>query len=158
MNASLVGSYYSKIVRSLKYLRYTYQRVRQMPMDPAFMNDSEKEAWDGFVTRFARSSDLFLSKFIKAYVRADDPAFDGSFRDHLNRAEKLRLIDSIEPWIEIRELRNVFFHEYSDSVLKMIFEKMIRYTPIILDLEMRLAEASQRLWSSRDPKYVEPAG
>ncbi|PWU15545.1 MAG: hypothetical protein C5B49_11660 [Bdellovibrio sp.] len=143
MNIKLVGSYYTKIVKSLKYLNYTYQRVLQLPVDPTQMSDPEKEVWDGFVTRFARSSDLFLSKFVKAYVRADDPAFDGSFRDHLNRAEKLRLIDSVDPWLEIRELRNVLVHEYSDSDLKNIFEKMIRYTPMVLDLEKRLAHASQ---------------
>ncbi|NJL25067.1 MAG: hypothetical protein HC902_07765 [Calothrix sp. SM1_5_4] len=141
---SLVGTYYTKIVKSLKYLNYTYDRVLKMPIDPARMSDPEKEAWDGFVTRFACSSDLFLSKFIRAYVRADDPAFDGSFRDTLNRAEKLRLIASTDPWLEVRELRNVFVHEYSDSDLRKIFEKMIRYTPMILRLEIDLADASQR--------------
>ncbi len=144
MSTNLVGTYYTKIVKSLKYLQYTFDRVQKMPIDPAEMSEAEKEAWDGFVTRFARSSDLFLSKYIKAYVRADDPAFDGSFRDHLNRAEKLGLIDVLQPWLEIRELRNVLVHEYSDSDLKKIFEKMIRFTPMVLDLEKRLANASEK--------------
>jgi hypothetical protein len=143
MADSLAGTYYTKIVKSLRYLDYTFQRVSKMPIDPAQMTDGEKESWDGFVTRFARSSNLFLSKFIRAYVRLDDPAFDGSFRDQLNRAEKLGLIDSIDPWLEIRELRNVLVHEYSDSDLRKIFEKMIRFTPLVLELEKRLANASQ---------------
>jgi hypothetical protein len=32
------------------------------------MNDAQLEAWDGFATLFARTSDLFLSKYIKAFV------------------------------------------------------------------------------------------
>ncbi len=144
MTTALVGTYYTKIIKSLRYLDYTFKRVSQMPIDPALMSEPEKEAWDGFVTRFARSSDLFLSRFIKAYIRADDPAFDGSFRDHLNRAEKLGLIESVDPWLEIRELRNVLVHEYSDSDLKKIFEKMVHYTPLVLGLEQRLANATQK--------------
>jgi uncharacterized protein YutE (UPF0331/DUF86 family) len=74
-------------------------------------------------TRFARASDLFLSKYIKAAVKKDDPAFDGSFRDYLNRAEKLGLIDSTDEWLEIRDLRNVAVHEYSEGDLEKVFQK-----------------------------------
>jgi len=78
-------------------------------------------------------------QYIKAAVQFDDPVFEGSFRDHLNRAEKLKLIDDSKIWFEIRELRNVIVHEYSDEDLKAIFEKMLKLTPLVLDLRKRLA-------------------
>jgi hypothetical protein len=124
--------------KSLKYLEYTYTRVLKMPTNPAELSDEQFEAWDGFATRFARSSDLFLSKYIKAAIKNDDPAFDGSFRDHLNRAEKLKLIDDPRVWFEIRELRNIVVHEYSGENLKAIFEKMIKFTPLICNPRVRL--------------------
>ncbi len=140
---NLTALYYSKIVKSLKYLEYSYNRTLKMPLDPILMNDSELEAWDSFASRFARSSDIFLSKFLKAYLIKDDPAFDGSFKDTLNRSEKLGLIENVETWMEIRQLRNATVHEYSDSDLKIIFSKFRQFTPLILDLRTKLSNASQ---------------
>lgn len=125
LKMELVGLYYTKIVKSLKYLEYSYQRTLLMPIDPTQMTDSELEAWDSFASRFARTSDIFLSKYIKAFLKQDDPAFDGSFRDTLNRAEKLNLLENVETWMDIRQLRNANVHEYSDSDLKMIFENFV---------------------------------
>lgn len=91
----------------------------------------------------------FLSKYIRAYILKDDPAFDGGFRDQLNRAEKLRLIDNVDIWMEIRELRNSPVHEYIDQDLEKIFEKFRRCTPLLLELPkkvnpMRLSSKEQR--------------
>lgn len=137
--SDLVGYYYTKIVKSLKYLEFTFVRVQSLSRDPAQLSDLEFETWDGFATRFSRTADLFLSKYLKAYLKKDDPAFDGGFRDQLNRAEKLGLIDDVKVWFEIRELRNVVVHEYSDEDLKAIFEKMIKFSPLLIDLRKRLA-------------------
>ncbi len=133
-NTNLAGLYYTKIVKSLKYLDYSYKRTLNMPLNPSQMSDSELEAWDGFASRFARTSDIFLSKYVKAYVLKDDPAFDGGFVDQLNRAEKLGLIHSVQTWMEIRELRNATVHEYSDQDLEKIFEKFRKFTPLLLSL------------------------
>lgn len=135
----LVGYFYTKIVKSLRYLEFTYSRVQKLSSDPTELTDEQFEIWDGFATRFARSSDIFLSKYIKAAIKHDDPVFDGSFRDNLNRAEKLKLIDDSRIWFEIRQLRNVVVHEYSDEDLKIIFQKMLKFTPLILELRTRLA-------------------
>lgn len=50
-----------------------------MPSNPNLMSDSELEAWDSFASRFVRTSDIFLSKYIKAFLLKDDPAYDGGF-------------------------------------------------------------------------------
>lgn len=134
----LVGLYYTKIVKSLRYLEYSFNRTLTMPTDPKLMNDSQLEAWDGFASRFARTSDIFLSKYLKARIEYDDPAYEGSFRDLLNRAEKLGIIDDVEIWREIRELRNATVHEYSDSDLQKIFEKFRLYSPRLIDLKIKL--------------------
>ena len=101
------------------------------------------ETWDGYAARFARSSDIFLSKYIKAYIQRDDPAFDGGFKDYLNRSEKLGLIENVDDWMEIRNMRNVVVHDYSEDDLKAFFKKLILHTPKLLDLRKKLADASQ---------------
>ena len=143
MVKDLTGFYYSRLVKSLNYLEFTFQKVRTVSTDPALLSQDELERWDSMATRFSRASDLFLSKYIKAAVVKDDPAFDGSFRDFLNRAEKLGLIDDLDPWLEIRNLRNVAVHEYKESDLQKILEKFLHYTPLVLDLRARLAHASE---------------
>lgn len=138
-NTDLTGLYYTKIVKSLKYLEYSYQRTLSMPLNPSQMNDSQLEAWDSFASRFARTSDIFLSKYMRAYLLKDDPAFDGGFHDQLQKAAKLNLIGSVETWLEIRQLRNATVHEYSDQDLEKIFGKFRQYSPLLMDLRTKLA-------------------
>lgn len=139
ISKDLTGYYYTKIVKSLKYFEYTYSRVLKLGTNPKELSDAELETWDGFSTRFSRTADIFLSKYIKAAVKKDDPGFDGPFRDYLNRAEKLNLIADTPSWLEIRSLRNVIVHDYSDTDLDLIFKKMLALSPLILDLRIRLA-------------------
>jgi hypothetical protein len=107
------------------------------------MSPAELEAWDGFASRFARTSDIFLSKYVKAFLLHDDPAFDGGFHDQLNRAAKLGLIDDVATWVEIRQLRNATVHEYSDQDLEKIFEKFRKYSPLLLALAKKLNDAPE---------------
>lgn len=139
LNKDLTGLYYTKIIKSLKYFEYTFNRVSKLNTNPKQLTDQEFETWDGFATRFSRTSDLFLSKYIKAAVLKDDPGFDGTFRDYLNRAEKLKLIDNTSDWLEIRSLRNVIVHDYSDDDLEIILKKMLSLSPLILDLPKRIS-------------------
>ncbi len=135
---NLTGYYYTKIVKSIRYLEFTYERVKTLSTNPTDLTDEQLELWDSFAVRFARTSDLFMSKFLKALVKTDDPAFDGTFRDILNYSEKLRVIENIPHWLEIRELRNVTVHEYSDQDLHEIFKKLTKFTPELLKLEKKL--------------------
>ena len=57
------------------------------------MNDVQLETWESFVSRFARVADIFLSKYLRAYVLREDPGFRGSMLDYINEGEKLGLLD-----------------------------------------------------------------
>lgn len=139
VDKSLTTYYYAKIVKSLNHLEFSHARVLLLSTNPEKLTEAEFETWDGFSTRFSRTADVFLSKYIKAAVTKDDPGFDGSFRDYLNRAEKLGLIQEMNSWLDIRGLRNVIVHEYSDSDLEKIFLKMLKYTPLLIQLRKSLA-------------------
>ena len=76
---------------------------------------------------------------MRAFILKDDPAFDGGFHDQLQKAAKLGLIDSVETWLEIGQLRNATVHEYSDQDLEKIFDKFRQFSPLLIELRKKLA-------------------
>lgn len=87
--------------------------------------------------------DIFLTKYMKAFLLKDDPAYEGGFHDQLNRAEKLGLIENVATWMEIRELRNAPVHEYSDQDLEKIFAKFRKLTPLLIELAAKLKHENE---------------
>ncbi|CAH9018340.1 hypothetical protein NURINAE_00869 [Candidatus Nitrosacidococcus sp. I8] len=47
--------------------------------------------------------------------------------------EKLKIIDSSQQWVEIKELRNIIVHEYEVDDLLNLFNKIYSYVPILFD-------------------------
>jgi hypothetical protein len=88
------------------------------------LSEDQLETWESFVARFSRVVDLFLTKYLKARVLVDDPAFDGSLRDFCNLGEKMQLLDSADEWIKLRELRNTAAHEYEEEDLAGFFTRL----------------------------------
>ena len=124
-----------KLDKALKHLAYSYHKVKCMDTNLEELNTQDLEVWESFVARFSRVSDIFLTRYLRTYVLKADPGFRGSFRDYVNQAEKLGLIDSAEAWLGIRELRNIAAHEYSEQRLTDVFEAIRREASRLLDLK-----------------------
>jgi hypothetical protein len=72
---------------------------------------------DQFVFRFAKLQDSIGNKLFKLILNAlDEETENLSFRDILNRLEKLNLIKSRDNWNILREARNELAHEYLTSI------------------------------------------
>jgi hypothetical protein len=132
ISPELVASFRIKVGKALRHLNYSFAKVEKLPTDPHHLNEDQLETWESFASRFARASDLFTTKLLRAMILEDDPGFMGSFRDILDRGEKLGLISSADEWMKIRGLRNVSVHEYSDTDLSLIFAQLRQLTPTIL--------------------------
>jgi hypothetical protein len=102
------------------------------------MDEEDLETWESFAARFCRVSDIFLTKYIRTYVLSQDPGFSGSFRDFLNQAEKLSLIENVDTWMAIRELRNITAHDYTDKDLAVFFQRLQQETHRLLALKHML--------------------
>ncbi len=133
VSSELLDSYKSKVGKALRHLTYSFAKVKSLPHDPAGLSDDQLAIWESFASRFARASDLFTTKLLRALVMMDDPGFEGSFRDILDRGEKLGLIPSADIWMKIRALRNVSVHDYSDADLALVFEQLRLLAPTIID-------------------------
>lgn len=115
---NLEQKYRLQLSKALRHLEYSFKKVTQMPVRLEDNDEEALETWESFCARFSRVVDIFLTKWIKLKVKSSDPAFDGSLRDYLNQAEKMKLISGVDRWLATRELRNIQAHDYTDDELE----------------------------------------
>lgn len=127
--------------KALGHLEYSQRKLAGQDPRVADMDEETLEAWEGFVARFARASDLFLQKYLRGRILHDDPAFRGSVRDLLNTAAKAGYIDDVESWLQIRELRNQVVHEYNEEAIDAALRAMMDLTPRLLDTRRLFSHA-----------------
>ena len=97
----------------------------------------ELDKFESFTGRFARLSDLLIQKIFRL-IESIELETPGTVRDRINKAEKKGLIESADIFIEIRILRNQIAHEYIQDEIKEMFEKVLLYTPHLLDSVVRV--------------------
>lgn len=100
--------------------------------------EEELEVLESYSSRFARASDLFVSRYLRLLALEKDPAFQGTFIDLLNFSEKAGLIASARIWFRIRELRNIAAHEYSTDEFSELLQELVTLTPTILGVHSLL--------------------
>jgi hypothetical protein len=118
--------------KARQHLSYSYNKVRHFNFETEW-SESELEVLESFSSRFARYSDLIVSRFLVLSARKKDPAFRGSAIDLLNLAEKFGWISSAIEWRRIRELRNVAAHEYSADDYKSLYKELVKLCPLLLE-------------------------
>lgn len=123
---------------SLGYLDYSYKKVQQLSLNLATQDPEDLETLEALVSRFSRTTDIFISKYLRTYALNDDPGFKGTLIDTIQYAEKRGLIESAQTWADIRELRNKIAHEYAASDLHRLFSQVLSLTPVVLALSEKL--------------------
>ena len=123
-----------QILKSLRRFEASVKKTAELQVNPAQLSDDDLEAWEGLMSRFARTVDLFVSKLLRLKIVKHEPGFRGSTRDFLNIAEKLGFVDSAEKWLELKELRNRQAHDYEDEDLSGLFEAIRSAAPAVLGI------------------------
>lgn len=124
-----------KLLKALEHLAYSYKKVISLPTQIASLDEESLEVWESFAARFSRVADIFLTKYLRSLVLANDPGFNGTLRDFVNYAEKLKIIDNADSWMSIRELRNITAHDYSEKDLEQFFSILRRECPRLLKIK-----------------------
>lgn len=127
-----------KLLKALSHLEYSYKKILKLPESPSQLDEESLETWESFAARFGRVADIFLMKYLRAYVLQQDPGFSGSLRDFVNQAEKLNLLEDADHWMAIRELRNIAAHEYNDKELEQFFKRLKKESSLLLSLQAKL--------------------
>ena len=134
----ILQTYKDKILKGIGHLEYSYKKISKLTTEPSKLSDDELDRWESFCSRFSRVADLFLTKYIRRKVLLDDPGFEGSFRDYLDRAEKLSVIESADYWQDIRSLRNINAHEYTEEDLQNFYHRVRKSARVVIDLKNKL--------------------
>ena len=97
---------------------------------------------DTFTFRFIKLQDFLGQKLFKRFLdEIGELEENVSFLDVLDKLEKLRIIDTVEDWIEIRKLRNKLTHEYPDELeeikkeLEIAIDKINLFEEVIIRIE-----------------------
>ena len=130
----------AQLKKALSHLEYSFEKVQTLQPPGYESNDELLETWESFAARFARVADIFLARYIRTRVLIGDPGFRGTLRDFLNQAEKMELIRNSLDWLEIRELRNVLAHEYTESNIKELYLKLKELCPKLLTIKELLCD------------------
>lgn len=103
-----------------KRIEYALIKLKQfMPLTVTSyktLNDEQIESLDQFLFRFSKLQDAIGQRLFSGVLEIlEEPVKDTSFLDRLNRLEQLRIIDSKEQWLNLRNMRNNLAHEYEDD-------------------------------------------
>ena len=138
MSSELADKYKKQLIKAISRLDYSYNKVQSLNVDVENMDNETLETWESFTARFARVVDLFSTKYTRAYLLTMDPGYEGSLFDSLLKMEKANFIDSARDWLELRKLRNITAHEYSDEELGAFLNEVRERTPFVLGLRDKL--------------------
>ena len=115
-----------------RWLRRSYRLCREIDVQET-LDEEAYDALETLTSRFARVSDMLLQKIFRSIDQLELEA-GGTLLDALHRAEKRGLIDSVDQFRLIRELRNEIAHEYSLDELHELFKSVLEQTPVLFTM------------------------
>ncbi len=134
----VIERYEIQLIKAIGHFEYSLKKVEKLTTNPTQQSEDELALFESFSSRFSRVVDLFLSKYLKARVKKEDPGFDGTLRDFVNFGEKLGLVEDADTWMSLRELRNIEAHTYEDE-LEEFLKQLLARAPILQKIQKVLA-------------------
>lgn len=121
---------YHEIIQSMAAERDIFNERHHSMLPP-----EKKAIFDAYLKRFASLQDYLGSQVFPLLLEVSGIG-TGKMTEVLTRIEKEGIIDSLENWIELRELRNKLEHEYPNELQDALddlrtcvnrFEGLVRY-------------------------------
>jgi uncharacterized protein with HEPN domain len=110
-------------------------------VDPARIGEPDpdlEEILEAVCARFTRLEDLLIKRIFRA-VAALELADVERLWDVLDLMERLRLIESAEQWVELRDLRNTLVHEDAMDDLQALQRRVYLAVPVLLQALQRIS-------------------
>lgn len=127
----LLGSAYDKAAHAAGL--YLHSAGKVPPFDPTRpYSPDELEPYDALVTRFERTVEVFL-KFFRTVETFETAGSGSTVRDCLGLMARLGLVQDVDVWMEMRELRNRIAHDYLPDRIKGIYDLLtVTYRPEVV--------------------------
>jgi hypothetical protein len=152
-NLKLIGKKLEFLARMRTYLAYS---TRKMPgllttlraHGLAALTPEEHETIAAFRARLA-DFQKHLGKTMRSVAIEEEVDVD-RFGSVLAFMEKMGVLEDVEAWKLIRELRNDVHHQYEDdpAILFQFFDSMVKNAPVLLDCHDRLKSFIGRTYGS----------
>jgi len=85
------------------------------------LSEDQVSYTDQLILRFLKLQDLIGKKLcLQTLLILQEDYTDRPILDILNRLEQLKIIDSVDSWIALREVRNLITHDYPHLVGELI--------------------------------------
>lgn len=109
---------FQEAYRSAKLLILSHERIEALiPLTPSRMKNltiDDLDKLDAFRVRFCDLQDALGSKVFRSIIKLEEEETETQL-DVINKIEKRHIIPSFESWKKIREIRNLFSHDYPES-------------------------------------------
>jgi hypothetical protein len=130
-STDLLSAELNDLRRMSKHLSESLRSCIDLPGVPV-ADDLWSERVEAFISRFARTADLFVNKSLRTLVafELEDP---GTLLDILQKAEKRGIITSAANFRKIKQLRNMIVHDYAGEDLAESFTLCRQWTPELLE-------------------------
>jgi hypothetical protein len=109
------------------------------------LTEDEIEHIDQFLFRFSKLQDAMGQKLFKSFlVSLDEDIENLPFIDILNKLEKIKILDDINIWRELREYRNELSHNYDDdpfitsNIINNLYSKKELMESIYIKIKSRI--------------------
>lgn len=141
-NLKLIRIRLDHLTRMREYLAYSLSQVEAILQTQAWeaLSPDQHESLAAFRVRFSEFQE-HLGKTMRSVAIEEEQDVE-RFGAVLAFMERLRVIDSVEQWKLIRELRNAVNHEYEDDAARLaeFFELMTKETPTLFNCFDRLKD------------------
>jgi hypothetical protein len=118
----LISREFNDLKKAVYLLKASLRKFKSYSVNKIY-SPVELEYYDSLAFRFEKSIELFLH-FFKGLESYYSGKISDTLRDRLLFMQKLKLIDSIDFWIEARLLRNKVAHDYLPEQLKDIYQEI----------------------------------
>ena len=105
-------------------------------IEPQSNDENALIEFEALTSRFARLTDFLINKVYRS-IDAMEFVDQGTLIDVLNRADKRKLIDSLQEMRLLKDLRNDIAHEYLPERLQLLHQEVLSLTPKLLQLVQR---------------------
>jgi len=118
----LISREFNDLKKAVYLLKASLRKFKPYRVNKIY-SPVELEYYDSLAFRFEKSVELFLHFFkgLESYYSGN---ISDTLRDRLLFMQKLKMIDSIDFWIEARLLRNKVAHDYLPEQLKDIYQEI----------------------------------
>jgi uncharacterized protein YutE (UPF0331/DUF86 family) len=149
-HVALIRKKIDHLNRMQSYLAYSLAQT--LPLIPIVdwlaLTPDQHETLAAFRVRFSEFQEQ-LGKAMRAIAREEEQNIE-PFSSVLLYMEKLGILDSVEQWKLLRELRNAVNHEYEENSerLSEFFQELVQSTPLLFQYFDQLVKFCDETYSS----------